>query len=182
VIAAVLAAAGAPAGAHGGAGEIVLAGAEPAGPATLALAVEVAYVNDGHPAEVRSLVLEATGPEGTALGPVEPFRPADVAGRYEGTVAFPAAGTWELTVTSTFPPGRLDATVVVPADDPPPTTATSGAVRTTAPLTTATPATPATTATATSGAGSGAVAWLLGGTALTAALVAGFVLARRRGG
>jgi hypothetical protein len=108
----------APASAHGGAGELTVVGVEPTGPGQLGLTVDVAYVNDGHPAEVRSLVIEGTGPGGAGLAPSEPFRPTDQVGRYAAVVDVPAPGSWTVVLSSTFPPARVELVVEVPDAGP----------------------------------------------------------------
>jgi len=126
----VLVVAASPAAAHGGAGELVVVEAEPVAPAELRITVDAVFVVDGHPAELRSLAIEGVGPDGAVLPVGEPFRPTPVEGRYEGVVVFPSAGLWNVVLTSTFPPARLETTLEVPGegtgDDAIDTVATGG--------------------------------------------------------
>jgi len=175
-----------PAAAHGGAGEITLASADPVGPSELTMVVDVTFVSDGHAAEVGSLTVEGAGPDGARLDPVEPFRPTDVEGRYAGSVTFPGTGTWEVSITSTFPPGQLDTTVEVPdaapgAEEPSaPTSVPPGGTDAGADDRGGDGAVDEAADQTADGGGSGAAPWAIGGVVAVLAAVAAVSVIRRR--
>lgn len=122
--AALLLALAAPAGAHGGDGNLAVQ------PTRHGLTVEyvtrLTFVSDGHPADEATVTVTATGP-GT-VAPVALAPQGD--GNYTGTVTFPAAGTWTVVLESTNPTARVEQTQVV-ADDAPTTTTAAPTTTTT---------------------------------------------------
>jgi hypothetical protein len=113
-----------PAGAHGDVGVIEIDTPEARGDLTLGLLVRVTFQNDDEPvaeAELGSLSVEGTGPEGQTVGPDAGFVATEVPGVYSLDLVFPAPGSWDLTVTSSEPEATATTTVDVPdgaASDP----------------------------------------------------------------
>ena len=113
-----------PAGAHGEVGVIEIDTPEESGDLTLGLQVRVTFENDGEPVangELGALSVQGTGPDGQTVGPEAGFVPTEVPGVYSLDLAFPAPGSWDLTVTSTEPEASATMTVQVAADDDEPT-------------------------------------------------------------
>ena len=104
----------APAGAHGGSGELKVRTAEADG-RDVRLDLDVTYENDGEPAERALLTATPVAPGGRRLQPVELERRAP--GRYELRTEVDADGEWRFLVTSRFPPGTLEVAVPVGSDD-----------------------------------------------------------------
>jgi hypothetical protein len=127
---AVLAALGAPAGAHGAEGTMGIEVTPGTGSLTARVRVLLEYANDRDLAPGATVVAAARGPGGQTVGPV----PLADRGRglYEGTLTMPVAGTWNVTVSAANPTATAQADVVIAAT---PTTSTtagppSGDVRT----------------------------------------------------
>ncbi len=113
------------------------------------------YEGDDDPAPGATVTLVAEGPQGQVVGPV-PMEEGTEPGRYQGTTTLPAAGTWELRLSSLDPDGVLRSPLEVspPGEDestsPAETSGTADPTEPTAPAT-ATPA-PATAEPPTPGA------------------------------
>ncbi len=126
----------APSGAHSGKGSIQIVNREPVGSLTIHYVVEISFVADGHPASeaVATVVGKSAGAN---IGPVPLAPVAGRTGTYEATVIFPAAGAWDIRVTSLDPTAvlvqteTLEAAVdmsVAPTSVPPVTQAVAQAV------------------------------------------------------
>jgi hypothetical protein len=105
-----------PVSAHGDVGVIEIDTPEARGDLTLGLLVRVSFENDGDPVadtELGTLSVEGTGPDGQSVGPEAGFVATEVPGVYSLDLAFPAPGSWELTVTSTGPDASGTTTVQV---------------------------------------------------------------------
>jgi len=105
-----------PASAHGDAGVIVIDTPEPRGDLTVGLQVLLTYENDDEPVtgdEVGEIVAVGTGPGGQTIGPQVSLVATDVPGVFAADLTFPAAGMWELTVTSSEPAASATTTVEV---------------------------------------------------------------------
>lgn len=108
----VLVAASLPAGAHGGEAQIELVSMETgAQPMQRNVTVSVTYGDDNHHVDDATVTVGGSSDGGDALVPVT-LQPMGE-GRFSGTVEFPAAGTWNLTVTVVDPPGQLQLDPVV---------------------------------------------------------------------
>jgi MYXO-CTERM domain-containing protein len=119
----------APSGAHSGKGSIKIVSREPAGPLAIHYVVAISFIADGHPASdaVATIVGESAG---LRIGPVPLTPVAEGTGTYEATVIYPAAGAWDIRITS------LDPTaVLLQAESLSPTVDTSAAPTSAPPVT-----------------------------------------------
>jgi hypothetical protein len=123
-------AAAGPAAAHGGAAVMELLSDVEVGAGVTEVRVAVTHEADGHPAEGAILDAVGAGPGGAATPAVRLERTGDV-GVYAAPLELATPGRWELTLTSSFPPGTLVVPVAV-AEAGPATTA-GPAVASTAP-------------------------------------------------
>lgn len=110
---AVLAALGAPAGAHGAEGTMGIEVTPGTGLLTARVRVLLEYANDRDVAPGATVVAEARGPGGQTVGP----QPLTDQGRgvYEATLTMPVAGTWTVTVRAANPSATAQADVVIAA-------------------------------------------------------------------
>lgn len=123
-----------PSGAHSGKGSIKIVSREPVGSLTIHYVVAISFVPDGHPASeaVATVVGKSTG---LSIDPVPLAPVAGKTGTYEATVIYPAAGVWDIRITSLDPTAvlaqteTLEAAVgtpVAPTSVPPGTPAVTG--------------------------------------------------------
>lgn len=124
----------------------------PLGDGSFHFIVEMAYRDDGHPISGKVVTLTPTSPSGATGDPVT-LEPAGD-GVYQGPVALPEDGTWQVKVASADPAVSTDYGYQVsgdtgtPAEEPSSTTVAPGTTATTvAPSTTGAPSTTETTAT-----------------------------------
>ncbi len=103
----------APAHAHDDVGTLTVAEATASGNA-VSYAVDVVFVNDGHPASDATVTVVAEGPAGATVGPLSMTETA-TAGRYGATVDFSAPGGWTVRFTSLTPLGTTETTQEVGA-------------------------------------------------------------------
>ena len=104
----------APAGAHGGSGELAVRSADADG-REVRVDLDVTYEGDGEPAERALLTATPVGPGGRRLRPVELERRAP--GRYELRTSVDADGDWRFLISSRFPPGSIEVAVPVGSED-----------------------------------------------------------------
>ncbi|MBK9179866.1 MAG: FixH family protein [Acidimicrobiales bacterium] len=105
--------------AHGGNAVIEVLAAQPDGVASVLVQVRVTYEVDGHEAEGARVEVTVVDPASSPVSTTA-LASAGEPGVYAGSVPVPGAGSWQLEITSAFPPGTTALTVDVPA---PPTTA-----------------------------------------------------------
>lgn len=167
-------ASGGPAGAHGDTAELAVEASDPAGELTVHLEVSARFTNDDDLVEDATVSVTGVGPGGATLGPT-PLEPLpDTVGLYGADVSFPAAGAWDLSVSSTEPEGSVTATVEVPE----PTTTTAADTSTTSASTGAGEQAGA-DEDGEDGAASSPLPWIVLGLAVGVGLGVGFVLWRR---
>ena len=95
-----------PAQAHDDEADLVVTSAQPVDDTTVDYAVRLTFRNDGHGARGATVTAVAEGPAG-AVAPVA-LQPGSQEGDYQGRIAFPAGGSWQVRFTSVSP----QATVV----------------------------------------------------------------------
>jgi hypothetical protein len=123
---AALVAAGPPAAAHEGDGELALQLADPAAhtaPGTVRYRVLLTFLNDGHPADdaTVTVVAEPSGAGAVPIGPLT-MAPGAAEGTYEAAVAFPSAGSWTVRFTAVTPAALLELPQELAPTPPAPTT------------------------------------------------------------
>lgn len=121
--------AAAPAQAHDEEADLVVTSAEPVDGTSVKYAVRLTFRNDGHGAGGATVTAVAEGAGGN-VAPVA-LAPAAEEGNYEGTVTFPAPGSWQVRFTAVSP----QATVVQAQEVTAATTTTAGASTTELPTT-----------------------------------------------
>lgn len=162
-----------PAGAHGDTAELAVEASDPTGELTVHLEVSARFTNDDDLVEDATVSVTGVGPGGATLDPT-PLEPVpDTIGLYGADVAFPAAGAWDLSVSSTEPDGSVTATVEVPE----PTTTTAQTSTTSAPTG---DGEQAGAEDADEDGASSPLPWIVLGLAVGVGLGVGFVLWRRR--
>lgn len=102
--------------AHGAEGNMTVISAEPASATEIKIEIGLVYTNDDELATEATVVATLTGPDGTAVGPVDlRLRTGAI---YETTVAVPATGTWTVDIESAEPTSSATAVVEVTGQAP----------------------------------------------------------------
>lgn len=99
--------------AHGDEGEMTVTVTEPAADGSVVLEVGILFENDQELAEEAVVTAVLTGPDGTAVGPVEV--PHTEGARYAATVTGLAVGDWTVEFTSVEPVSAATASFQIPA-------------------------------------------------------------------
>ena len=178
----------APASAHSDDGTFRLVSATAAGSSST-ITVKLLYTDDDPVADATVTVAGDNG-KGDTLVPVT-LRPGSAEGDYTGQVDFPAAGTWDLRVTSVKPAAELILTQEI-ASGPQATTGAGGSGSSATTATTATtgsgssttidggvPAITSKDTSASKDAGTSPVWWIVGGIAVVVAVGLGVLFVAR---